>query len=104
MVTITHPFHPLRGQRVEIIRIIHRGADPDIIVRQSDGTHRAVAMSCTDYAGPSDTAPPPSPLPLLDISGLRQAARLIDHICQKTESAVAHRQSKSCTVSGESYD
>src|SRR5207249_7826420 len=52
-VTITHPYHPLRGHRVTLVRIRH-GVDPDLIVQLPDGTHAALAMSSTDYAG----APP----------------------------------------------
>src|SRR5215471_17941490 len=67
--TITHPHHPLRGQRVEIIRL-RRGIDPDLIVRLPDGRHAAIALSGTDYLGPPAAD---SPLPadhLLDLNGL----------------------------------
>src|SRR5437588_105797 len=46
-VTITHPHHPLSGQRCEVVRI-RRGVDPDLIVRLRDGSHAAIAMSWTD--------------------------------------------------------
>src|SRR6516165_12645653 len=46
-VTITHPHHPLRGQRCEVV-FIRRGIDPDLILRLADGTHAAIAMSWTD--------------------------------------------------------
>ena len=75
-VTITHPYHPLRGQRVTLVRV-RQGADPDLIVRLPDGTHTALAMSSTDYAGaPADT-PPQHPAPLLTLDGLRQVVRLV---------------------------
>ena len=45
-VTITHPHHPLRGQRVEVVRV-RRGADPDLIVRCRMG-----AMPPSPRAGP----------------------------------------------------
>jgi hypothetical protein len=78
-VTITHPNHPLRGERVEIIRI-RRGIDPDIIVRLPDGQHVAIAMSGTDYAAPGQSASTHSVLHLLDFKGLVQAAALIEQI------------------------
>jgi Family of unknown function (DUF5372) len=85
-VTITHPHHPLRGQRVEIIRL-RRGADPDLIVRLPDGRHAAIALSSTDYAAlPGDT-PEPAPRHLLDLTGLRQVIQLLDHIAQRGPSA-----------------
>ena len=55
-VTITHPHHPLRGQRVEIVRL-RRGNDPDLIVVLPDGRHAAIALSSTDYASPPESPP-----------------------------------------------
>jgi len=80
-VTITHPFHPLRGQQVEVI-YIRRGRDPDLIIRHPDGFNAAVAMSSTDYGLPPNSDPPFGPFHLLDVEGLRQAAHLIDRLGQ----------------------
>src|SRR3954447_5221702 len=78
-VTITHPRHPLRGQKVEII-LLRRGLDPDLIVRLPDGHHAAIAMSGTDYASPPEGEAPPRPDHLLDLEGLRQVRLLLDRI------------------------
>lgn len=81
-MTITHPNHPLFGQRVEVVRR-RRGADPDLIIRLADGTHAAVAASLTDELGL--VGPDPAlagPLPLLDLDGLRRAAQFIRHLRQ----------------------
>ncbi len=78
-VTITHPYHPLFGKRVEVVRL-RRGADPDLIIRLPDATHAAVAMSLTDYVGPPSSNVIACPLPLLDLAGLRQIA---EHIAQR---------------------
>src|SRR5947209_12618619 len=80
-VTITHPHHPLRGQRVEIIRL-RRGKDPDLIVRLPDGCHAAIALSSTDSATPPDLPPPSRPEHLLDLDGLRQVIQLLDRLAQ----------------------
>jgi len=75
-VTITHPQHPLYGQRVEIVRA-RRGADPDLIIRLSDGYHGAIAASLTDYAGaPVSDLVAGAPV-LLDPRGLLEIARLV---------------------------
>jgi hypothetical protein len=76
-VTITHPHHPLRGQQVTLIRI-RQGVDPDLIVQLEDGTHAALAMSSTDYAGAPMATPPGDTTPLLALAGLRHAVRLIE--------------------------
>jgi len=78
-VTITHPHHPLTGQRVDIVRI-RRGPDPDLIIRLADGTHTAIAMSGTDYAASADFTPRAGAIPLLDCEGLWQIAHLLDHL------------------------
>jgi Family of unknown function (DUF5372) len=76
-VTVTHPYHPLFGQQVAVIRV-RRGVDPDLIIRLPDGYHGAIAASWTDYAGatcaaPSDLVAPP----LLDPTGLLRIADLL---------------------------
>ena len=77
-MTITHPHHPLRGQRLPVVCIRH-GERPDVIVRLPDGSHAAVARSATDYAADAPVALPPGPAPhLLDLQALRQVAQVID--------------------------
>src|SRR5438552_6953711 len=82
-VTVTHPHHPLCGQKLEIIQV-RRGLDPDLIVRLPDGHHAAIAMSGTDWASPPHDVTSPRPDHLLDLDGLRQARRLIDRITDET--------------------
>jgi hypothetical protein len=80
-VSITHPHHPLYGQRVEVI-FVRRGADPDLIVRLPGGEHAAIAQSWTRDAVAPD-APVARPLRLLDVAGLRQAAQLVAQLRQR---------------------
>jgi hypothetical protein len=68
-VTVTHPYHPLHGQRVQVIRV-RRGPDPDLIIRMPDGYHGAIAASLTDYAGPVDPDLSTAEPPLLSVKGL----------------------------------
>jgi Family of unknown function (DUF5372) len=81
-VSITHPHHPLRGQRVEIIRL-RRGRDPDLIVRLPDGRHAAIALSSTDYLSSLDSPFRPAAEHLLDLEGLRSVIQLLDRIAQR---------------------
>ncbi len=74
---MTHPHHPLHGQRVEILRV-RRGTDPDLIIRMPDGYHGATAASWTDYAGVSEDPCSLAAPPLLSIEGLWQIAQVIE--------------------------
>jgi hypothetical protein len=76
-VTVTHPHHPLHGQRVQLIRI-RRGPDPDLIIRMPDGYHGAIAASLTDYSGSPDPEVYATQPPLLSIGGLWQIAQWIE--------------------------
>ncbi len=76
---MTHPHHPLCGQRVTIVRI-RRGDDPDLIVRLADGYHAAIAMSWTDYATTPADLVAAGNVPLLAVDGLRQMAELVAHL------------------------
>ena len=75
-MTITHPYHPLYGQRVQLIRV-RRGPDPDLIIRLPDGSHGAIAASLTDYAGVPDPDAPFNPPALLSLEGLWQIAQWV---------------------------
>src|SRR3954447_10742678 len=88
-VTITHPHHPLRGQKVQII-LLRRGLDPDLIVRLPDGHHSAIAMSGTDYASPPGDEAPARPDHLLDLDGLRQVRLLLDRMLRDALPAAGH--------------
>jgi hypothetical protein len=66
---------------VSIVRI-RQGTNPDLVVRLSDGTHAAIAMYLTDYAGvPAAPLGPDTPN-LLALDGLRQIVQLLESIRQ----------------------
>ena len=99
-MTITHPFHPLCGQQVEVVRI-RWGTDPDMIIRLPDGVHAAVAVDWTDYATSTDLDPPSVAPHLLDFDGLYQAVQLIDRIRQEVRHPATDDKDESCTPSGD---
>ena len=76
-VTVTHPHHPLHGQRVQVVRV-RRGPDPDLIIRMPDGYHGAIAASLTDYLGRSEADPSLTEPPVLSVEGLWQIAQFIE--------------------------
>jgi Family of unknown function (DUF5372) len=75
-VTVTHPHHPLYGQRVQLVRV-RRGPDPDLIIRMPDGYHGAIAASLTDYAGACEADFDEAEPPLLAIEGLWRIAQWV---------------------------
>jgi hypothetical protein len=75
-VLVTHPHHPLYGQRVQLIRV-RRGPDPDLIIRLPDGSHGAIAASLTDYGGSAQADSSGCEPPLLSLEGLWQMAQFI---------------------------
>ncbi len=85
-VTVTHPHHPLLGQRVEIVQI-RRGNDPDLIVVLPDGRHTAIALSSTDYDSNPEIPPTVTAKHLLDLDGLRRVIQLLDRLAQAEHAA-----------------
>jgi hypothetical protein len=85
-VTVTHPYHPLYGKQVQIIRV-RRGPDPDLIIRMPDGYHGAIAASLTDYAGASQADPSTASPSLLSIEGLWKITQFLEHIRQEASLA-----------------
>ena len=84
-VTITHPGHPLIGQRVAVVRIRRRTGDSDVIIQMPDGSHAAVAMSWTNYGlapgVPAENSVDLNAVPMLDPIGLCQMAEFIGRVC-----------------------
>ena len=80
-VTVTHPHHPLYGQQVAIVRL-RQGTSPDLVVRLPDGSHAAIAMHLTDYAGASASQMASDSPHLLDLAGLRQVVQLLQALRQ----------------------
>jgi hypothetical protein len=51
-VVVTHPFHPLAGQRVEVV-VSRRGpAGANVLCRSADGASWALPVAWTDRGGP----------------------------------------------------
>jgi hypothetical protein len=86
-VTVSHPHHPLHGQRVEVVRV-RRGTEPDLIVRLPDGRHAAIAQSwTTEPHRPADDERPASAASLVAADGLRELAALVAHLRERGRAA-----------------
>ena len=81
-MTVSHPHHPLHGQRVEVVRV-RRGADPDLIVRLPDGRHAAIAQSWTTEPLRPAAESPAAATSLLAADGVRELAALVARLRER---------------------
>jgi hypothetical protein len=52
-VEIRHPFHPLRGQRFEVLKVRRIAGIDTLLVRNLDDASFSIAREWTDWADPS---------------------------------------------------
>ena len=52
-VVVTHPFHPLRGQRLEVLFVKRRGTDMVFVCAGTAGGQVTLAHSWTDRSEPA---------------------------------------------------
>ena len=84
-VTITHPFHPFRGQRFRVLKLRKVGGQDTLILQ---GTYRgtfAVSREWTDRADPLVSAQAGLPAPLLCFRSLLMLVELIDGIKERDD-------------------
>jgi len=72
-VTITHPHHPLYGQKCELIKV-RRGPNPVLVIKMPNGKEARLPRDWTDYD--MSTAPDS----LLPIEGLREIIKIIGQL------------------------
>ena len=73
---ITHPFHPLRGQRFSILKIRRVSGVPTLSMRHADLGSFAVPQEWTDWGAPEQ----PTGLLLVDAVGLCELAVIVDFL------------------------
>ena len=83
---ITHPFHPLRGQRLEVLKARRVGREDRFILRRPSGGTFPVARDWTDRADPTMTELLGRPV-VHDWGSLKALARLVEDL------EAAHRDS-----------
>jgi hypothetical protein len=54
--TITHPFHPLRGQRFEVLKPRQVAGTETLIVRDGERGSFSIARDWTDWGAPEPSA------------------------------------------------
>lgn len=79
-VTVTQRIHPLRGQRVRVIKVT-RGANPKVTIKHPNGYNLTLDLDCTDYSEISNSSKKEASF-LFTTKCLRQMAELIEQIKQ----------------------
>lgn len=81
---ITHPFHPLRGQRFEVLKTRKVAGIETLILRHPQKGSHGVTREWTDWAIPADCDPVDLPHNKLDAVLLLELAELILHLNEST--------------------
>ena len=72
---ITHPFHPLRGQRFVVLKIRRVSGVATLSLRHVDLGSFGIPQEWTDFGPPLESAGTPL---LIDAFGLCELAKLVD--------------------------
>lgn len=88
-MTIIHPFHPLRGQQVPVVRLQGKEPEPELLIQLPDESFTLIDIGSTDYAlSIDDQTPAVNTHHLLDFAGLCQAARLVKRLRAESQQSV----------------
>ena len=88
---IRHPFHPLRGQRFQVLKARRRSSVDTLILRELERGTFSVAREFTDWADPSPYDSVGLPPQRLDADSLFELVALLDQL------AIASHQRKGLT-------
>jgi hypothetical protein len=81
---IRHPFHPLRGQRFEVLKKRRVAGVDTLILRECKYGSLSIAREWTDWADPNLYDSLGLPSGRLDVESLLELVTLVDHL-QKGE-------------------
>lgn len=79
VVTITHPYHPLLGQILEVVRV-QRKDKSRLLVRHPEGRLYSIPRDWTDFDTLQVEQTEATDAHLLDINGLCTIAKIISNI------------------------
>jgi hypothetical protein len=77
---IRHPFHPLRGQRFQVLKERRSTGIDTLLLREQDRGTFSIAREWTDWADPSPYGGLGLPLRRLDADSLFELAALLDQL------------------------
>ena len=82
---IRHPFHPLRGQRFEVLKKRRIAGVDTLILREPEYGSFSIAREWTDWADPSVYEMFGFPPSRLDAESLLELVTLLDHLTGREE-------------------
>jgi hypothetical protein len=82
-VTITHPHHPLNGQKLELVGVL-RGPNSRLVVKKPDGSRAYLPRDWTDYSCHGESCEWVEVTHLLPVEGLRELLKIIDQAERET--------------------
>jgi hypothetical protein len=91
---IRHPFHPLRGQRLEVLKERRIAGVDTLILRELERGTFSVAREWTDWADPSPYDSLGLPPQRLDAESLFELVALLDQLATSNHSAIKKRIDK----------
>ena len=77
---IRHPFHPLRGQRFQVLKARRIAGIDTLLLRELDRGSFSIAREWTDWADPSPYDSLGLPPRRLDANALLELAALLEHL------------------------
>ena len=86
--TITHPFHPLRSQRYEVLKTRRVAGTDTLILRHPDRGSYTVAREWTDWRIPDDSTLTDLPARKLDAAALLHLSSLLEQVGKKSREAL----------------
>ena len=82
---ITHPFHPLRGQRFPVLKVRRVSGIPCVSLRHLDRGSFAVPQNWTDWGAPDVLVEMPL---TVDAFGLSELATIVDFLSRDSDQGV----------------
>jgi hypothetical protein len=90
-VTVTHPYHPRRGQRFTVLKRRRVAGAETFLVRSESGENLSLLREWTDLADPSEIAAGETPR-ILDARRLLVLSELVARLLSKSSSKTSRKK------------